>query len=102
MHACGAPDMSSPHLPADSIPAAGTNGLASTADAIELVLCAEASDLTDAGEWLSVAVTSAAAPAAAAAGCAAAEPTACLGLPTTQLCPLGPPRLNGMALPTHM
>lgn len=100
MHACGAPDMSSPHLPADSMPAAGTNGLASTADAIELVLCAEASDLTDAGEWLSVAATSAAALTAAAVGCAAAEPSACFGVPATHTWPY--PQLRSVALPTYM
>ena len=87
MQACGAPYMSSPHLPADSMPAAGTNGLASTADAIELVLCAEASDLIDSGEWLSVAAPSAAALAVAAAGYGAAEPTACFGVPATYTWP---------------
>ena len=67
------PGKCGPHLPADSVPAAGTKGLASTADAIELMLCAEPSDLADSGEaeWLPVAAASAAAPAAAAAGSAA-------------------------------
>ena len=87
--------MSSPHLPADSMPTAGTNGLASTADAIELVLCAEASDLIDSGEWLSVAATSAAAPAAAVAECAAAGPAACLGVPATHTWPVRLPQMNG-------